>query len=366
MKKNIYLLLASLFIFSCSSGPHYIVKAKIDGSDSVIFYLQKNDAGKIIAIDSAKSIKGSFIMKNGSVNYPQMVQLVAGKTRKRVAFYLENSEISITGNLDSLFNAKISGSKTQDEYNAFIELNKPLSDKYSKTYLDYQVARKTNNKDLIALLENRSDSIEKEMALLEKNYIRNHPKSYITPSLLTNLSYDLNPEELESMINGLDTSLVALPQIKELSAHLNVMKIVSVGQKAPDFTLNDPEGKPVSLASKTGPKLLLIDFWASWCGPCRNENPNVVKVYGEFHKKGFDIIGVSLDHSKDAWVKAISDDKLTWTHVSDLKHWDSDVAKLYAVNAIPSNFLLDEKGIIIGRNLRGQALYNKVKSVLSK
>ncbi len=107
--------------------------------------------------------------------------------------------------------------------------------------------------------------------------------------------------------------------------------------------------------------MLLIDFWAAWCGPCRRENPNVVKVYKEFSKKGFDVFGVSLDQKKDDWVKAISDDKLTWTHVSDLKYWENAAARLYAVYSIPANFLLDEKGVIIARNLRGDELYNKVK-----
>ena len=127
---------------SCTSKPHYVVKGKIDGSDSITFYLQKRDAGKTITIDSAVSRKGSFTIKGGAIEYPQLIQLVAGNTRKRTAFYLENSEIIITGSLDSLFNAKITGSKTQDEYNAFIESNKPLSDAYSRTYQEYQAARK--------------------------------------------------------------------------------------------------------------------------------------------------------------------------------------------------------------------------------
>jgi peroxiredoxin len=174
----------------------------------------------------------------------------------------------------------------------------------------------------------------------------------------------MEADELESMVNGLDTSLIALPDIKNLKERILTMKTVAVGQKAPDFTLNDPEGKPISLSSKFGPKLLLVDFWASWCGPCRQENPNVVKVYNQFHKKGFDIVGVSLDHEKADWVKAIKDDKLTWTHISDLQYWNSAAAKLYAVYGIPANFLLDEKGTIIGKNLRGDDLYKKVDETL--
>jgi peroxiredoxin len=366
MKRIFSLFLIVLLLASCSTKPHYTVKGKIDGSDSIVFYIQKRDAGKTISIDSAVSKKGHFTMKGGAVTYPQLVQLVAGTSRKRMAFYLENSEITITGSLDSLFNAKIAGSKTQDEYNILIDMNKPLSDRYSKLYQEYQVARRVNNKDLVATLEQRADSIQNEMTVIEKNYVKSHPKSFVTPSVITNLSYSMSPEELESMLNGLDTSIAKLPPIKSLNEKLNAMKLVAIGQKAPDFTQNDPAGKPVSLTSKVGSKLLLIDFWASWCGPCRQENPNVVKVYNEFHKKGFDIIGVSLDQSKDEWVKAISDDKLTWTHVSDLKYWGSEVAKLYAVSSIPSNFLLDEKGTIIGRNLRGEDLAKKVKEVLGK
>ncbi|NLE34841.1 MAG: TlpA family protein disulfide reductase, partial [Bacteroidales bacterium] len=139
-----------------------------------------------------------------------------------------------------------------------------------------------------------------------------------------------------------------------------------IGQKAPDFTLNDVDGNPVSLYSKLGgdTKLLLLDFWAGWCGPCRQENPNVVKVWKEYNKKGFDVFGVSLDRTREDWLKAIEDDNLTWTHVSDLKFWDCAPARQYAVSAIPANFLLDGNGIIVGHNLRGDALGEKVKELL--
>jgi len=164
----------------------------------------------------------------------------------------------------------------------------------------------------------------------------------------------------KSAINDEDfKSLYDDEEFKKLTA------ILTIGQKAPDFTLNDVDGNPVTLSSRIGPKLLLIDFWAGWCSPCRVENPNVVKIYNEFKDKGFDILGVSLDRFKDSWIKAIEDDQLPWMQVSDLNYFNSAVAKLYDVTAIPANFLLNEKGIIIAMNLRGETLYNRVKSILS-
>ncbi|MBE3085952.1 MAG: AhpC/TSA family protein [Bacteroidetes bacterium] len=364
MKKIFYLLVITLFIAACSSEPHYVVKGKIDGSDSITFYLQKRDAGKIITIDSAVSKKGSFTIKGGTVDYPQLIQLVAGDTKKRTSFYIENSEITITGSLDSLFKAEITGSKTQDDYQAFVDSNKPLTESYSKTYIEYQAASQAGNPVRVAELEKQADSIQTEMTNLQKNFVKNNPASYVSPSILASLSYEMEAIELESLINAMDTAIAALPQIKSLKERIAVMKTVAVGQKAPDFTMNDVDGNPVALSSKIGAKLLLVDFWAAWCGPCRQENPNVVKVYNEFNKKGFDVFGVSLDQKKEAWVKAITDDKLTWTHVSDLQYWSNAAAKLYAVNSIPANFLLDETGTIIARNLRGETLYNKVNEVL--
>jgi len=364
MKKVIYLFAASVLMAACSSEPHYTLKGKIDGSDTITFYLQKREAGKMVSIDSAVSKNGSFTLKSGNIDFPQMVQLAAGETRKRVSFYLENSEISVTGTIDSLFKAKVTGSKTQDEYQKFLDSNKPLSNTYAEIYGQYQEANRAGDAAKASAIEKQLDSLQKEMGNLQKNFVKENPKSYVTPSILSSLAYEMEANEIEAAINELDTAVAAIPSMKALRDRVQVMKAVAIGQKAPDFILDDVNGNPVALSSKIGAKLLLIDFWAAWCGPCRQENPNVVKVYTEFNKKGFDVFGVSLDQSKDDWVKAIADDKLTWTHVSDLQYWSNAAAKMYAVNAIPANFLLDETGTIIGRNLRGEELYNKVNEVL--
>jgi peroxiredoxin len=203
---------------------------------------------------------------------------------------------------------------------------------------------------------------------MKKEFIENHPASYVTPSVLNEIDYYLEADELDSLLNALDPSLNKVQTVITLRDRLVNLKTVAIGQKAPDFTLNDADGNPVSLYSKIGgdTKLLLVDFWAAWCPPCRQENPNVVKVWQKYHKKGFDVMGVSLDQSKEDWLKAISDDKLTWTQVSDLKYWDCAPAKIYAVRAIPANFLIDGNGIIIGHNIRGEALEAKVKERLGE
>jgi peroxiredoxin len=145
-------------------------------------------------------------------------------------------------------------------------------------------------------------------------------------------------------------------KLKEL---VQEQKKTAIGAQAPDFTMNDTEGKPVQLSSLKG-KIVLVDFWASWCGPCRQENPNVVKLYQQYHAKGFEILGVSLDRTKEDWLKGIKDDNLTWIHVSDLQYWQNAAARLYGVNAIPQSFLLDKDGKIIGKGLRGEQLAKKM------
>jgi peroxiredoxin len=363
MKKIIYLFVLAVFIVACNSEPKYVVKANIKGSDSLTFVLQKRDAEKIVTIDSAISKNGTFKME-GAVEYPEQVLLSALNTRNRVTFYLENSNITITGTLDSLYDANITGSKTQDDFKSFIAQNKPLADKYQILLTGYQAARANNDTAKMSSIRNDAKDVEKEMTELQKEFIKNNPASYFTPALIRSLSGEMSAEEIEETIAPLDTNVAKVPIIKALKGKAAAMKAVYVGQKAPDFTLNDVNGNPVSLSSKVGPKLLLVDFWAAWCGPCRKENPNVVKIYNEFHKKGFDVLGVSLDQSKDDWVKAIADDKLAWTHVSDLQYWNNAAARLYEVHLIPANFLLDETGTIIARNLRGEELYSKVKQIL--
>jgi peroxiredoxin len=363
MKKIATLLITAAIIVSCSSEERYKIKGKIKDSDGITFYLKISDGVNFIDIDSAVSQRGSFTMKGGAVEHPQVAALVAGNTNRVISFYLENSKITIKGSIDSLFKANITGSKTHDEYKAYIESNIPLGDAYQSLYVDF-MAITADDDSTATIILSKIDSLEKELIKNQKEFIINNPASYVTPSFLLGLSGDMSADELETYIINLDSVILNLPSIAALKNRVAAIRSVEIGAKAPDFTLNDVDDNPVSLYSKIGAKALLIDFWAAWCAPCRLENPNIVKVYKEFNKKGFDIIGVSLDRSREDWIKAIETDSLKWTNVSDINGWDNPVAALYAVSAIPANFLLDTTGIIIAKNLRGEELFNKVKEVI--
>ncbi len=195
--------------------------------------------------------------------------------------------------------------------------------------------------------------------------MKNNPSSYVSPYILSSIQYGKDVEELDSLVNGLDPKLQTVQTILDLKDHLEAMKKVAIGQIAPDFTQNDPDGNPVKFSdvySKN--EVTLLDFWASWCGPCRGENPNVVAVFNDYKDKGFTVFGVSLDKEKESWLKAINDDKLNWTQVSDLAYWQNEVAKEYAINSIPSNLLVDKTGKIIAKNKRGDELRETLAKML--
>ena len=173
----------------------------------------------------------------------------------------------------------------------------------------------------------------------------------------------LTPEEIKSYFEGLDKDVKETKSGKKIKTALDSMSAIVIGKPAPNFSAPSPEGKTISLKESLG-KVTIIDFWASWCGPCRAENPNVVALYNEFHPQGLNIIGVSLDKDAKAWKAAIAKDKLTWNHVSNFKFWDEPIAKQYNVQSIPATFILDAKGNIVAKDLRGDALRAKVVTLL--
>jgi thiol-disulfide isomerase/thioredoxin len=202
-----------------------------------------------------------------------------------------------------------------------------------------------------------------EMEAHVNKTIIDNPGTVFAANLLLGGAHSLTtPAEIDSVLNII-AGAPANAFSDQLKERRGLLAASAVGQPAPDFTQNQPDGTPFSLLSLKG-KLVLIDFWASWCGPCRAENPNVVKVYNKYHDKGFEILGVSLDDSREDWLQAIEDDGLVWKHVSDLAGWRNAVAQQYAVSSIPHTVLVGADGVIVAKNLRGEALEAKVAEVL--
>lgn len=228
----------------------------------------------------------------------------------------------------------------------------------------FAAAQNAGQEDSLAALQQAYMDMQSNNTKKIKDIIRANPNAFVSTFATASL---INPEEdfafADSMAAIFEKSVPESPYTKELLNRLDALRTVSIGSTAPDITLPNPEGKNISLSSLRG-KYVLIDFWASWCGPCRQENPNVVRMYQKYKDKGFEIFGVSLDESRDKWLKAIAMDKLTWPHVSDLKGWNSSAAQLYNVQAIPQTLLLDKEGKIIAKNLRGRALEEKLASLL--
>ncbi|MCU0458845.1 MAG: AhpC/TSA family protein [Bacteroidales bacterium] len=365
MKKTIILLLVVAVAASCAREPKFRITGTIDGAGNETVILQKRIPGGYEVIDSAALENGAFTIE-GAVDYPQMVNLALKGKRGGLNFYIENSDITVQAHADSLYTGSVSGSATQAEFDTYKAMFDESNSEMMKIYDRYRNAKMEGNEEVASAAEKELEELDKKQNEMRKEFIAGNPSSYVAPAVISELAYYLEAGELEDLLGKLDTTLNKVQTVVTLKERLVQLKAVAMGQKAPDFTLNDVDGKPVSLYSKIGgdTKLLLIDFWAAWCGPCRQENPNVVKVWKEFNKKGFDVFGVSLDRTKEDWVKAIQDDNLTWTHVSDLKFWDCAPAKMYAVSAIPANFLIDANGVIVGHNLRGEALGEKVKELL--
>lgn len=361
MKKFVYLIVLVL-VAACTTEPQYELTGTLEGGDQEMVYLMSREGGDWVHLDSAQLSDNQFAM-TGNVEVPEQYYLQVDGKRGVMAFYLENSEINISGHVDSLYQAEVTGSAVQDEQKAFQESLTPLYEKRSALVGNLRAAQAEEDEATYEEIMSQYEALNEEIQQAQKDFVEKNPASFITPSILRGLQYGMSPEEMEAAVEKLDPSLDATQIVKDLKERIEILKKVAIGQPAPDFTMNDPEGNPVKLSDQFG-KYLLVDFWAAWCGPCRRENPHVVAVWEEYHDKGFDVFGVSLDQSKEDWLKAIEDDKLTWKHVSDLEYWNNAAAKMYGVNSIPANFLLDPEGTIIATNLRGDALKEKVAELL--
>jgi len=342
----------------------YTLTGKIEGLPDGWVWLYHSQTDK--DMDSGRVKNGSFVIKGHSSAPEHCLLGIQGKEGKefRLGFWLQAGELNLIGKKDSIAKAVITGSPTQDESVQFQAGQKDLDAIESQLDRSYDQARAKNDKHQLDSLENVFTDLDKKRRQYVKDYAAAHPASYVTAYAIY-ATFVFNPQasELRPLYKGLDPAIQSSYFGQQVKASLDAAELTDIGQPAPAFVQNDPDGKPVSLASFKG-KYVLLDFWASWCGPCRAENPNVVAAYQKYAPKGFTILGVSLDNNKDKWLAAVKKDQLAWTQVSDLKGWQNKAADLYGIKGIPMNYLLDRDGKIIAKSLRGEDLEKKLGELM--
>lgn len=380
MKKVLLLLLLSILVISCKSDPKdenggYTISGTAPGVvNGIRAYLKTVDSQqREIIQDSAIIVDEKFTIK-GEIDSPQLWHLTINSVRGSLPMIIENKKYTISVDPEQLGNSTITGSESNNALSTYLRHIQELTMKRNGLLEENKASVNSEDRSAMARMATQIKAINQQIADYPKKFINEHPDNYFSLMLLESLIAAPNTDLdfIEKKFNALPSDLKSSDYGKTIGSQLEGKKLeiaqfnaLNIGKVAPDFSAPTPEGNLLALSDIRG-KVTIIDFWASWCGPCRKENPNVVKVFQKYHDKGLEIINVSLDRPghKDRWLKAIKDDNLTWHHVSNLNYFNDPIAKLYNIRSIPATYILDESGQIVAKNLRGKALDDKIGELL--
>ncbi|GAB4008306.1 redoxin domain-containing protein [Spirosoma sp. KCTC 42546] len=373
--KNVVFSIAGFMALSLVANAQttkpFTVTGKINKATPGSYVYLETNSQPTRKIDSTKLASGNTFTLNGKVADGGEVFVLNVGGGQKMALLVEGGEtlnvvadgFRMDAKTGQTGQAAVTGSKNMEYYEKLNTLRTDMETKVANW--NKQVAAATEKKDnkKIAQIEQDYQTAEQEVVNKVKAMLPDMGTSLVSLFALNFINIDSDFATYDALAQRFEKENPNSPHAKSLIGRVARIKGVSIGAPAPEIALNDTTGTPVPLSSLRG-KYVLIDFWASWCGPCRAENPNVVRMYNKFKDKGFAIYSVSLDQAKANWTKAIRNDNLTWTHVSDLKFWQSAAAQQYGVQAIPATFLLDKDGKIIAKNLRGEALEQKLEEIL--
>lgn len=370
MKPFAYILLLAggllpVCCFSQGNGNNaFEIKGNIKGlkNDSVIVYIRKYDKNGVLKADTIITTgkNDEFIIKGRSDTVRDAAVMIGGfRARKSFTVFIEKGVTVVHGHRDSLDYVTLSGTKSNEEYISYKKIEDGI---YAQIrFLQTNLKEAGDNKAEATRISNEMSAWRDSIRVGRMSYISSHPGSPCSAIYLYVLQDNLSAEQLEKLYTNLTPTVKEISYVRMIPEKILAKKRAAIGMTAPEFAAMDITGKKFNLSDYRG-KYVLLEFWASWCVPCRAENPDLLKAYKKYQDKGFVVVGISLDDKKDRWEKAIEEDKLPWIHTSDLNAFDNKLAKLYGVQPIPDNFLIDPQGKIIARQLRGKEVEERLAS----